>query len=1384
MGASQPKRLREASSEEEEEEEEEQDREPPPRSKRPCPAPAPRAAPAPAPPPRAPPHPVAAAAAAAAAVQSRLLQQPGGGQIALVPLVAAAPVPPPPHQAAPASWRPGSYADVMQCKAGLAALNQQLRAYLVGDVGTAPKLELLHNLLIFPPAGSPLMGLLHQSYLCDALKPLWTSAITARVLDANKYRATLMSESRTFCNAEALFAQVEQLQDPRRGKPLSRDLLRVLDLLLRAEPHAELGFPDFVREVGLDRLINLLCSVTAWKLEEAQEYWRTAGVVSPYFSDLQAGAGQGVPPAPLQTFAPPQLAPSALPVAMKPLAVMPAPGPQPLRGAQPSRTGAAPGRADQHGAALPPSAGPSAPHSAPQRIGGAGSQLVAATAMDVDTAEQAAFELRGPWAAFEHVLRTAGRRMTIVEFVDAVSALRPKATSQISISFADSGRPRNNPRIYYTNEVRRSAYHHCILSELRQLPHGGYVELYEPGLALGTPHDIMRATLKAAGPEGLTMGQLANRVREALPIPNFEEYSGDCVKDVLKRLVAFFRVKGQQVTLTELGWDEGTQMPGRPKAFERNKVPQQLSLGKQCVSAAGEGKIMDAEEQERQRQHALWKSHKAALRKAAPKCSQLEAGPDTGQCHLCAKLTLRSESACQQCKTLFCATCVADCFTTPQRPAAVFYQQCALCRDTCICRTCCALPRWKVLDAPPVSPATRAEHARYLLGLAAWELRQIDREQREALRLAGEATPLAGQRSGERERSTCDGCATAIADLCFTCAEGERGCGLELCMACAERLRAGQLPVLLRKRAALAGRSASAKGRKDSEAAQPPEAVSPGVPLHCPRCACNAAEDGASDGAAAVPLLCLQEVLPASFLADMLADPELPPETPVHPLGPRLHAHLGGDSPAPPEAPPCPWCVRLAALTEERGGVRDLHSNPNLRRAARRGTADDWLWAPDAADVDPRRLSAEQYADTLAHFAWHWRRRQFPIVRNITPQLAWLPGTLQHMLSREEEGSTVEVSWCRDGSTFACLPSLFVDTYLDLMRMPWMTEYSRLGDMLKLKDWPPKESFDNTVPRHNYDFIKALPFQEYTNKCDGRLSLAHMMLDTYVPPDLGPKSYIACGTEQELGDGSDSVTRLHQDMSDAVNVLLHSAKADSALNQALGRAEPPPEARVRDVSDYLETSALGPAAVKAALARADAAAETPGGFVEKPSEEHFKVPSVLFAEPRGRAESGALWHTFRRQDTAALKAHLRERAEAYGACGPEDDAKRRSIFSFGLNRELEGDGYEVHSQAFYLALAELELLRAEARVEPWAFYQYDMECVFIPAGCPHQVRNTRSCLKVALDFVSPECLRECMQLSREFASVGTEEKLQGRAMLLHGAQAALKELHELKAAQA
>ncbi|KAK6927738.1 JmjC domain [Dillenia turbinata] len=148
------------------------------------------------------------------------------------------------------------------------------------------------------------------------------------------------------------------------------------------------------------------------------------------------------------------------------------------------------------------------------------------------------------------------------------------------------------------------------------------------------------------------------------------------------------------------------------------------------------------------------------------------------------------------------------------------------------------------------------------------------------------------------------------------------------------------------------------------------------------------------------------------------------------------------------------------------------------------------------------------------------------------------------------------------------------------------------------------------------------------------------------------------------------------------------------------------------------------------------------------------------------SEGGALWDIFRREDVPKLQEYLMKHFRDFRhlECNP-----------------VEQVVHPIHDQIFYLNSYHKKRLNDEFGVEAWTFVQKLGEAVFIPAGCPHQVRNLKSCIKVAMDFVSPENIQECIRLTEEFRSLpqdhrSKEDKLEVKKMSLYAIKQAMKVL--------
>jgi len=215
--------------------------------------------------------------------------------------------------------------------------------------------------------------------------------------------------------------------------------------------------------------------------------------------------------------------------------------------------------------------------------------------------------------------------------------------------------------------------------------------------------------------------------------------------------------------------------------------------------------------------------------------------------------------------------------------------------------------------------------------------------------------------------------------------------------------------------------------------------------------------------------------------------------------------------------------------------------------------------------------------------------------------------------------------------------------------------------------------------------------------------LASSLPETYIPPDLGPKGYIAFGREEEHIDAEgDSVTRFHLDLCDAINIMC-------------------------DVQ------------------------HVPGDDVYSIADQPFRCGNQAPTLP-GYDGAGAVWHLFRREDQPAVRRFLRDAVSLDGIpdCPP---------FYYQGKRIVAADLVdEIHDQRFMLTGPHLKVLQERYGVHAWTFEQYEGEGVIIPSNCPHQVRNLRACVKIAMDFVSPESLSQCLELREQMRMLAQKER--------------------------
>ncbi|KAJ4902057.1 transcription factor jumonji (jmjC) domain-containing protein [Raphanus sativus] len=689
-------------------------------------------------------------------------------------------------------------------------------------------------------------------------------------------------------------------------------------------------------------------------------------------------------------------------------------------------------------------------------------------------------------------------------------------------------------------------------------------------------------------------------------------------------------------------------------------------------------------------------------------------------CHQCLKGENITLLICSECEdTMYCLQCTRKWY--PELSEDDVVDKCPFCRKNCNCSRCLHLNGLIKTSNKELSSSERRHHLQYLISLMLPFLKTLSDSQSEEIEIEANVQGVLPSEvdvtravSHCDERVFCDHCATSIVDLHRSCPK----CSYELCLKCCQEIRQGSISERPEMKLNYVDKgyrymyggldmepsSSSVSAEEDEEAKPSPQ--------------WNAGFNGSITcapkelGGCGEYTLELKRILPQMKMSDL----EQKAET-------LLASYI------------------ISLPRELNCKCSALETDMRRKAASRTRSSDNYLFCPDSLDV----LKEEEL---LLHFQEHWAKGEPVIVRNSlcnTPGLSWEPMVMWRALCENADSSTSS-SKMSQVRAIDCLSNCEVEVnsrhFFEGYRKG-RTYENLWPEMLKLKDWPPSDKFEDLLPRHCDEFISALPFQEYSDPRTGILNIAAKLPEGLIKPDLGPKTYIAYGIPYELGRG-DSVTKLHCDMSDAVNILTHTAEVTLSQEQI---------SAVKNIKQkHKEQNMLE---------------EHGNGFACSKQEEELNTPEVLSYE--NDEKGSALWDIFRREDVPKLEEYLRKHCKEF-----------RHDYCCPVTKVY----HPIHDQSCYLTVEHKRKLKAEFGIEPWTFVQNLGEAVFIPAGCPHQVRNLKSCTKVAVDFVSPENINECLRLTEEFRQLpknhkAREDKLEIKKMVIYAIEQALIELETL-----
>ncbi|XP_030957461.1 lysine-specific demethylase JMJ25 isoform X2 [Quercus lobata] len=722
-------------------------------------------------------------------------------------------------------------------------------------------------------------------------------------------------------------------------------------------------------------------------------------------------------------------------------------------------------------------------------------------------------------------------------------------------------------------------------------------------------------------------------------------------------------------------------------------------------------------------------------------------------CHQCRRNDRDKVTWCLKCdRRGYCDSCISTCYS--DIPLEEIQRSCPACRGTCSCKVCLRSDNSIKVRIREIPVLDKLKYLHCLLSSVLPVVKQIHHEQASEVelqkKLNGKELFLARTKVNADEQMCCNFCRIPITDYHRRCAS----CTYDLCLSCCQDLReASQNDV----KGELADNQIRGKSQDKATAT------------------------------GQVKVSKLKLILPEKF--------------------PGWQANSDGSIPCPPpEFGGCGhsslnlsrifkmnWVAKLVKNVEEMvSGCRiyDAGSlentgldDPRLCQYAHREDSDDnFLYCPATQDIK---------SDGIGNFRKHWARGEPIIVKQVfdSPSTSsWDPMVIWRGIQEtadektKDENRVVKAIDCFDCSEVDIELGQFIKGYSDGRILE-----NGQPEMLKLKDWPSPSASEEFLLYQRPDFISKLPLLEYIHSKWGLLNVAAKLPHYSLQNDVGPKIFISYGTYEELGRG-DPVTNLHFNMRDMVYLLVHTCNVNLQGQQSV---------KIEKIQKSFEDSEMkeSPEDPQADLDEEGSpdillgsqfVQNECGAKVDENENESMLDQGIETADVKEnnvncetsnregedvpeRSDPGVLWDVFRRHDVPKVTDYLRIHWKEFGKPdGVSNDLVKRHLYE----------------ETVFLNGHHKRKLKEEFGVEPWSFEQHLGQAIFVPAGCPFQVRNLQSNVQLGLDFLSPESLGEAVRLAEEIRCLPNDQEanlqvLEVGKISLYAASSAIKEVQKL-----